>query len=369
VDMVNIDLQEIDSYLSKLYSRKIEEIEITQLKKEGEDKSLKEYGYGTPLRIDFKLDGGARSLVLSTVKPGGFGHERISDRAAITLLQHESFNALPRHVPAIDVGLFNKDGSLKTLKDYEEFFLITPMISGSEYYRDLERIKETGRVTDLDIVRCHNLAEYLSETHDVKKNEPELYRRRIRELIGHNECILGITDSYVESNEFIDDIKLVDLEKRCIEWRWKLKRYSNRLCQVHGDYHPWNIMFRKGVNFTLLDRSRGSWGEPADDVAAITINYLFYSLLSSGNLSEPFSILWNRFYKTYLEMTGDRELLEVIQPFITWRALVIASPVWYPNLAINVRKSLLSLAQKILEINYFNPLDNSKINSLLRDNN
>ena len=35
---------------------------------------------------------------------------------------------------------------------------------------------------------------------------------------------------------------------------------------MHGDFHPWNLLFREGVEFSVLDRSRGEWGEPADDV-------------------------------------------------------------------------------------------------------
>jgi aminoglycoside phosphotransferase (APT) family kinase protein len=44
---------------------------------------------------------------------------------------------------------------------------------------------------------------------------------------------------------------------------------------VHGDFHPWNILFQNDCDFAVLDRSRGEWGDPADDVAPLTINYLF----------------------------------------------------------------------------------------------
>jgi aminoglycoside phosphotransferase family enzyme len=36
------------------------------------------------------------------------------------------------------------------------------------------------------------------------------------------------------------------------------------------------------------------------------------------------------FGKIYLKKTGDSEILEVVQPFYAWRALVVASPIWYP---------------------------------------
>lgn len=42
-----------------------------------------------------------------------------------------------------------------------------------------------------------------------------------------------------------------------------------RLRQVHGDFHPWKILFELGADFRLLDRSRGEFGDPADDVTSL----------------------------------------------------------------------------------------------------
>ncbi len=38
--------------------------------------------------------------------------------------------------------------------------------------------------------------------------------------------------------------------------------------------------------------------------------------------------------------TGDEELLQVVPPFFIWRALVLASPLWYPALDVDVRRLL-----------------------------
>ncbi|HJW98202.1 MAG TPA: phosphotransferase, partial [Candidatus Bathyarchaeia archaeon] len=141
---------------------------------------------------------------------------------------------------------------------------------------------------------------------------------------------------------------LLGFEKRCLEWRWRLKRRADRLAQVHGDFHPWNIMFRKGTDFTVLDRSRGEWGEPADDLATLTINYLFYSLQLLGDMDGPFDRLFVLFWKNYLDSTGDDEIVKMVQPFYAWRSLVLASPLWYPHLSLDVRKKLLRFADKVL---------------------
>jgi len=355
---MELKAEALERYLSEVFGGRVSIIRLQPLGVAVKDvDALKAYGYGIPLRIDLEVEGRPRSVVVNTIKPGGFGHERMPDRAAILLWQAEAFNKLPRHVRAIDVGAFTHDGSAISLGECEELFLLTDLVEGREYYHDLDRIRDSGRFEPLDGERCRALARYLVEIHSVKRDDPELYLRRIRELIGHSECIFGLTDSYPAETEYITAKGLIEIEKRCIEWRWRLKHKTHRLSQVHGDFHPWNILFREETDFTLLDRSRGEWGEPADDVSAMTINYLFYSLQRSGDLRSPFRELWEAFYRLYLDETGDEELLEVIQPFYCWRALVIASPVWYPTLSLRVRRGLLNFARNVLEVDVLNPYD------------
>ncbi|MGQ9679718.1 MAG: phosphotransferase [Candidatus Bathyarchaeia archaeon] len=363
--MSQISIEALKQYLSDLFKG---EVEIPRIGVLGgslkQENVLKGYGYGLPLRIDFRLGGEDRSIVLNTIKPGGFGHERMADRASILLWQSESYNSLPRHVRSIDVGAFTKGGFIKTVRDCEEFFLITELVEGRGYYLDLERIKDTNRLLDLDLERCRALALYLSEIHSLKGRDKSLYERRIRELVGHNECIMGITDSYPSDAGYITPEDLAGIEKRCIDWRFRLKGMADRLSQVHGDFHPWNIIFREGLDFTVLDRSRGEWGEPADDVATMATNYLFYALQQKGSLEGVFKVLWDAFFETYLDSTRDSDLFRVVQPFFCWRSLVVASPVWYPNLSLDVRMKLLKFARNVLETIVFDP---SRVFELLEE--
>jgi aminoglycoside phosphotransferase (APT) family kinase protein len=147
----------------------------------------------------------------------------------------------------------------------------------------------------------------------------------------------------------------MEIEKKCVEWRWKLKPRTHRLRQVHGDFHPWNIMFREGTDFSVLDRSRGEWGDAADDVTCLALNYLFFSLQRSGKLEGAFDRLWRRFWERYLERSGDAELVEVAAPFIAFRALVMANPVWYPTLDAAVRRKLFNLIENTLAAARFDP--------------
>jgi aminoglycoside phosphotransferase (APT) family kinase protein len=128
-----------------------------------------------------------------------------------------------------------------------------------------------------------------------------------------------------------------------------------RLRQVHGDFHPWNIIFREGTDFSVLDRSRGEWGDPADDVTCLTMNYIFFALQRSGRLDGNLHTLFRRFWDRYLEKSGDSEMLEVAAPFLLFRGLVMAHPVWYPALDVNVRRKLFNFVRAVLSADRFDP--------------
>ncbi|MHC1583044.1 MAG: phosphotransferase family protein [Methanosarcinales archaeon] len=326
------------------------------------DEGVKGFGYGRPYLIRFRDGDREESVVLSTMRvQPGFGHDHFSDRAQVLLWQHDTFNRLPRHVRALDVGYFTRDGRLYSAGRAEEFFILMENVTGTEYVNDLEQIKKNdGKLTKLDIERAEALSEYLARIHKKKHTSPELYHRKIRDTIGHGECIMGLTDSYPENLEYITPQDLCRIEEKCVEWRWKIKNHTERLCMTHGDFHPYNIIFREGTDFTVLDRSRGEWGEAADDVSSLTMNYIFYALQTHGAFTGGFRELFETFFKIYLEETGDTLLLRVIQPFFVFRALVVASPIWYPKIPPETRKKLFNFIRNILATDEFRPEETNK---------
>jgi hypothetical protein len=347
-----LKVERIEEYLSAVYKA---EVKVSRVSVMGGRADLKGFGYGLPYLVEFSVDGVVKRVVLETMREEGFGHDHFSDRAAVLLWQHSAFNKLPRHVHSIDVGSFATDCvTLRSLGDCCEFFILTEFVEGAPYHSDLDRIKDTGELINLDEERCLALSDYLVEIHSVKnKDAPELYVRRIRDLNGHGEGIFGLTDSYTSGLDYADQKFFVNFEKECVEWRWRLKQKTQRLSQVHGDFHPWNIIFRRGLDYTLLDRSRGEWGEPADDVGTMTVNYIIYSLQSFGRMDGPFLRLFLLFWRNYLDKTRDDEILSVVQPFYAWRSLVIASPIWYPHLSTDMRKRIFRFATRVLKARKF----------------
>ena len=351
-------IEKVRDYLNDLFGKPVEVIRIIPLGAEPGETELKGFGYGKPYLIDFICEGEEQSAVLSSMRvQKGFGHDTFADRAAIALWQNTAFNVLPRHVRSLDVGFFTKYEGLTSAGDATEFFILMDRVSGIEYYRDLDRIAESGYFSQLDLDRAKALADYLIYIHQQKYDDRVLWDRRIRELIGSGECIMGLIDSYPDDFEFYSKTAFERLEKECVRWRWRLKPDYSRLSVVHGDYHPWNIMFRNGTDFTVLDRSRGEYGEPADDVACLSLNYIFYSLRKYGRLEGEYKQLYDRFMESYLEQSGDFDILKYLQPFYVFRALVVASPLWYPGLTPDVRIKLFNFIDNVIAAEEFDYKD------------
>ncbi|NYT02317.1 MAG: phosphotransferase [Methanosarcinales archaeon] len=361
---MDVKREHIEAYLQSLFG---EGVELVRMCKMGETiattEDVKGFGYGSPLLLEYRKDGQDGSAVISTMRVQyGFGHDHFSDRAQVLIWQHSAFNHLPKHARSIDVGYFDQDGELHSAGGAKEYFLLMEKVEGKEYFFDLERVKEKG-ATDLDYERAIALSSYLAEIHQTHRDCPALYQRKIRDIVGHGECIMGILDDYPEEPGFLEPGELCEIEKMCVQWRWMLRSMTGRLCQVHGDFHPWNVMFREGPDFSVLDRSRGMWGEAADDITAMTMNYIFYSVQKSMRLSGGMKDLFEIFFQNYLDKTGDFELLRVIAPFFAFRAMVVASPTWYPLLTDEVRRTLFNFVENVLGDEEF---DFMNVNGYLR---
>jgi Phosphotransferase enzyme family len=352
--MAELTTDQIEAYLKAIVDPATRVLAVALLGKP-RGNEIKWYGYGKPLLIDYDVRGDRRRAVLHTVSPGPFGHEHMSDRAQGLLWDHSSFNRLPNHIHSIDVGAFRSDGTTVSLGDAEEFFLLTEYAEGRGYFEDFIRMRDDASLNDRDLARADALCDYLVAIHRVEGGDPGLYSRRIRELVGHAECIMGLIDTYPDRPDIVSRKILQEIEEHSIRWRWRLKDRTHRLRQVHGDFHPWNILFQEDTRFCLLDRSRGEWGEPADDVTCLTMNYVFFSLQRAGRLEGNFETLFRRFWERYLENSADSEILQVAAPFFAFRGLVMAHPVWYPNLGQDVRRKLFNFMQAVLTGDAFDP--------------
>lgn len=316
----------------------------------------KELGYGRPIRVDLETqDGATRSLVVHTARANDFGHDRRADRADAMLLAHDTFPLVPRHARALDVGAIRSHGSLLPLGDTGELYLVTEWAEGRIYADDLRRVAETGVAAPLDVARTEALARYLAALHRMPGSHAGAYVRAIRDLVGHGEGVAGIADAYADDTPYAPRERVEAIERSVLAWRHALKRRVGRLRRTHGDFHPFNIVFPEGsAEPTLLDTSRGSEGDPADDVAALSINYLFFGLAERARWEDGLGVLWRRFFEVYLA-EAEQDVLDVIAPFYAWRGLVIACPLWYPSTRSADRDRILAFVERALAAPRFDP--------------
>lgn len=309
----------------------------------------KSAGYGLPLQVRLRLsDGSPLQVVLRTASSNAFGHDRPSDRAQALLLDADLFDTIPLHVRVLDVGTVTPSGRLSPVVP-GEFYLVTTFAEGTPYAADLRRVALEKVSGPRDIDRAVLLAHYLADLHRPEKNPEVAYVRAARDLVGHGEGIFGIIDGYPSGTPGAEPARLERMERLAARWRWKLKERTYRLSRIHGDFHPFNVIFSGERTFTLLDASRGCRGDPADDLTALAINYLFFALDAPGSWDEGFAPLWHAFWRGYQHARRDPELLSVAPPFFAWRALVVANPVFYPNFSAAARDRLLAFAEQALQ--------------------
>lgn len=316
--------------------------------------TAKDIGYGSPLRIDVRHEGRLKSFVLHSATRNRFGHELRADRAAEMLIAADTFALLPHHTRVLDVGAY-RDAGFVSLQDTGEFYLLTEYAHGRPYADDLRRIAGSGELRPEDLARLDTLVRYLVEIHSARLPEAMLYTRSIRALVGSGEGIFGIIDGYPEHAAGIAAARLESIEALCNSWRWRLKGRHGRLVRIHGDFHPFNVLFDESSQLSLLDASRGSAGDAADDVSAMAINFLFFSLENKKGWQSAFGPLWRRFWTSYQDLAQDGELLNVVAPFLAWRGLVLANPVWYPHVSPSARARLFDFIEATLLAPRFNP--------------
>jgi hypothetical protein len=317
--------------------------------------------HGTGFLIDIETEDGRRSYVLKDLSPEGLGHDNPSDRASVFLWALDNYKILPKHIKALDVVALREDGSLHSIGGGKEYFLLMEKADGENYFNDLSEFSKKDYLEERDIKKIKAMTSYLAEIHSVKKDSKTLYWRKLRDTIGHGECLMGVFDTYPDGTLSYDE--MADIVKKSVDWVARLKPKYKRLSQIHGDFHPGNIWFKNSTDFILLDRSRGPWGDPADDITALTINYIFFSIKHYGSVRGPYLDGLKLFFEIYVTLTGDHEIYEVVAPFFAFRGAVVANPIFYPELTTEQRGIIFKFVNNVLDDDRF---ELKRINDYLR---
>jgi hypothetical protein len=319
---------------------------------------------GTGFLVEMETPDGNRSYVVKTLLAEGLGHDYPSDRASVFLLDLDEYRHLPKHVEAVDVLAEMKDGTLKSIGGGKEYYLLMERAKGENYFRDLKGFAGKERLGDRDAAKIRKMIAYLADIHSVKKDSRVLYWRKLRDTVGHGECLMGVIDTYPEG--FLGTGEAAAIVKKSIDRIYGLRGLHGRLSQIHGDFHPGNIWFLDeddDPDFVLLDRSRGPWGEPADDLTALAVNYIFFSVIHHGDVRGPYREALKLFFREYIRITADSKILDVVAPFFAFRGVVVANPVFYPEVTPLQRTKLVRFVHNVLDESTFLV---QKVNEYLR---
>lgn len=321
--MTQINKEALKEYLSDFFGS---EIKIKNIQKLGEG------FHGLGFSIDtVDKTGNEKRYILKTLKGERFGHDYPSDRASVLIRALMDYNLLPRHVKVLNVGSIQNNGKLLSIGNPNDFFIVMEEGKGKDYWNDLDNIREEGVLKGENKERVKTLAKYLAEIHSINyngDNGDHLYRRVVRDFVGHGELTMGVIDTFPDNLEFVDRKDLVKIVKKMVEWWDKIKDEHHRLRTIHGDFYPGNIWFNDG-ELVVLDRSRFRYGEPADDTTCLTMNFINYSVLSFGELRDPFKELVELFFKEYFNKRNDSEMFKVSPLFFAFRGLVCIHPMFY----------------------------------------
>jgi hypothetical protein len=300
--------------------------------------------------------GDTREVVWRVASANEYGHDRRADRAAATVLAADTFGCLPRHVSVLDMGAYRGSAEFVSLAGTDEFYLLTTFVEGRVYAEDLRAIARAGSLSSRDIARADTLVEYLVALHARRPPHARTaYARFLRDTLGSGEGIFGIVDGYPEDAPGAPRERLARIEEPCLKFRFDLRGRHERLRRTHGDFHPFNVVFDDRSELAVLDTSRGSVGDPGDDVSCMAINYAFFALGHPGSWRGALRSLWYGFWQRYTAATRDDGLYDVVAPLLAWRGLVLASPVWYPELHPADRERILAFVEHALSRGRFSP--------------
>jgi hypothetical protein len=186
---------------------------------------------GSGFLVEMRTEQGMESYVVKSLLPEGFGHDYPSDRAAVFLLDLDEYRNLPNHVKAIDVLAEMEDGTVKSIGGGKEYYLMMEKVDGRDYFHDLSGMAGKDRLNLTDVAKIKAMAAYLADIHAVKKDSKTLYWRKLRDTVGHGECLMGVLDIYPDGTVPYED--MADIIKRSVDWVYRLKpRYS--LCCSTG---------------------------------------------------------------------------------------------------------------------------------------
>ena len=220
------------------------------------------------------------------------------------------------------------------------------------YEQDLWEMRAADHARKIDRTRAHNLAVALHLVHS-ERGHSNSYLRGLTLALSGADGIPRIAEWLGDAHPVLNPDRLERIEIGLVHWRWLLAEKRHRSRRIHGSLRPDQIFFR-GEECTLLDPTPHR-GEPAQDIAALTLRYVTCSLSHRGKFAGATREAWDEFWSRYLSESKDFELLEVIPPFFAREIIELVALNTPEPLSEPMQRVLVEFAEVMLAGRPFRP--------------
>lgn len=306
--------------------------------------AVKTGGLSETLRIEY-VDGKGRphSCFAKRHEASEMGETAIADQIHDSAWRLSGYGAYPGHTPSLGMTLFRGSRGVSSLSAAPDSVISFEAPSPGTPYGDL--LWNPDRQTDAEAVAlARKVCTFMIQGHGpVHENVRATYRRALR---------TSLVDSFLRTLETADDFWNArpglrdELEHLMLSWRRRLIGMEHRLRSIHCDFHPWNLLV-DGDRLAAIGRRVPGSGDPANDLAALAVNYLWLKFMHPAHAAR-YDALYRAYWNTYLEHTEDDEAKQVAPPYFAVRCAVLVSPVWYGATPPEIRERIARLLVQIL---------------------
>jgi len=278
--------------------------------------------------------GNIKPLVVRKTKNtnGGMSKDYNSDKVGYFLLQHTCASNHINHCKSYGISFKDFKGEIFNLDTIKDTYQVIDYVSGKEFFETITNLEEKF---DLVTPYLDKIIDYLVQLHSIKpdfnkQKTNNLYNRHLKDVIG-SEVFLDVLDAWSENDDLVT-LKIKEkVNSKLFILREQYKNNYKRCSRIHADLHFGNIFFNMKKELTVLDSARNPWGEPADDLICLLINFDYISIKKHKEITSYYENIKQYILKRYLEKTKDSDIKNYFDLFYILRLFILLNPNFFNN--------------------------------------
>lgn len=342
----------IKHYLENKYGKDVILKEITKL-----GSGLVADGY----KVIFVNKGTESKIVCRQLRGIGLSRDYLADNVGYLMLQHQISQLHPTHINSLDVVCYGEEVRTVSVDGIENVFQVMEFAEGKSYIDFILEIAKEENLSKKQKDIIENIAKYMSRIHEIKPLEiseeilKHYYWRHSQDYIG-SEVFMDIMDVW-DNDKLLDAEEKTEIMSNLFRIRESLRSEYKRCSMIHSDLHPDNIRIQEDLTIRPLDSARAMWGEPADDLASMLANFIYFSLKNHKKMSGAYLEAYNLLLNKYIDLTKDEAIHKHAQMYLPVRLLILSHPQFFDQDSQELKLQLINLTKDILNSKSFNLKD------------